>query len=80
MPPQKVLGPDQAVSVDDAIRAVTIDPAYSMFADNLVGSLEVGKQADFVVLEKNPRTTPPAEIRNIKVMGTWMDGKPVQLK
>lgn len=80
LPPQKVLGPDQAVSVDDAIRAVTIDPAYSMFADNLVGSLEVGKQADFVVLEKNPRITPPAEIRNIKVIGTWMDGKPVQLK
>lgn len=80
VPPQKVLGPDQAVSVDDAIRAVTIDPAYSMFADNLVGSLEVGKQADFVVLEKNPRTTPPADIRNIKVIGTWIDGKPVSLK
>ena len=80
VPPQKVLGPDQAVSVDDAIRAVTIDPAYSMFADNLVGSLEVGKQADFVVLEKNPRTTAPSEIRNIKVIGTWIDGKPVDLK
>lgn len=80
VPPQEVLGPDQAVSVDDAIRAVTIDPAYSMFADNLVGSLEVGKQADFVVLEKNPRTTVPSEIRNIKVIGTWIDGKPVDLK
>ncbi|MBU3612141.1 amidohydrolase [Polynucleobacter sp. MG-27-Goln-C1] len=80
LPPQKVLGPDQAVSVDDAIRAVTIDPAYSMFTDKLVGSLEVGKQADLVVLAKNPRTTPPAEIRNIKVMGTYIDGKPVALK
>ena len=80
LPPQKVLGPDQAVSVDDAIRAVTINPAYSMFADNIVGSLEVGKQADLVVLAKNPRTTPPAEIRNIKVIGTYVDGKPVILK
>ena len=79
LPPQKVLGPDQAVSVDDAIRAITIDAAYSMFADNIVGSLEVGKQADFVMLEKNPRTTPPADIRNIKVKGTWIDGKPVSL-
>jgi len=78
--PQKVLGPDQAVSVDDAIRAITIDAAYQIFADKLVGSLEVGKQADFVVLEKNPRKTPPAEIRNIKVRGTWIDGKPVSLK
>ena len=80
LPPQKVLGPDQAVSVDDAIRAVTIDAAYQLFADNIVGSLEVGKQADLVVLEKNPRTTPPADIRNIKVNGTWVDGKPVSLK
>jgi predicted amidohydrolase YtcJ len=79
LPPQKVLGPDQAVSVDDAIRAITIDAAYQLFADNIVGSLEVGKQADLVVLEKNPRTTPPADIRNIKVKGTWIDGKPVSL-
>lgn len=75
LPPQKALGPDQAITVDDAIRAVTIDAAYQIFADNLVGSLEVGKQADLVVLEKNPRNTPPNEIRNIKVKSTWIDGK-----
>ena len=80
LPPQKVLGPTQAVSVDDAIRAITIDAAYQIFADNIVGSLEVGKQADLVVLEKNPRKTPPAEIRNIKVKETWIDGKLVSLK
>ena len=79
LPPQKVLGPDQAVTVDDAIRAITIDAAYQLFADNIVGSLEVGKQADLVILEKNPRKTPPADIRNIKVKGTWIDGKPVNL-
>lgn len=80
LPPQKVLGPTQAVSVDDAIRAITIDAAYQIFADNIVGSLEVGKQADLVILEKNPRKTPPAEIRNIKVKETWVDGKQVSLK
>ena len=80
LPPQKVLGPDQAVTVDDAIRAITIDAAYQLFADNIVGSLELGKQADLVILAKNPRTTPPAEIRNIKVIGTYVDGKPVVLK
>jgi predicted amidohydrolase YtcJ len=80
LPPQKVLGPDQAVSVDDAIRAITIDAAYQIFADNIVGSLEVGKQADLVILEKNPRQTAPADIRNIKVKGTWIDGKPVSLQ
>ncbi|MDH6420089.1 putative amidohydrolase YtcJ [Polynucleobacter sphagniphilus] len=80
LPPQKVLGPDQAVTVDDAIRAITIDAAYQLFADNIVGSLEVGKQADLVILAKNPRTTSPAEIRNIKVIGTYVDGKPIVLK
>ncbi|MBU3589559.1 amidohydrolase [Polynucleobacter sp. 80A-SIGWE] len=79
LPPQKALGPDQAVSVDDAIRAVTIDAAYQLFADNIVGSLEVGKQADLVLLEKNPRQTAPADIRNIKVKGTWVSGKQVNL-
>lgn len=73
--PRKVLGPNERVSVDDAIRAVTIDAAYSMFSDDKVGSLEVGKQADLVVLEKNPRKTPVEQIRNIKVKSTWIDGK-----
>jgi predicted amidohydrolase YtcJ len=75
LPPKKVLGPDQVISVDDAIRAVTIDAAYQIFADNKVGSLEVGKQADLVVLEKNPRSTPAADIRDIKVKETWVNGK-----
>jgi predicted amidohydrolase YtcJ len=75
LPPKKVLGPDQVISIDDAIRAITIDAAYQIFADNIVGSLEVGKRADLVVLEKNPRKTPAADIRNIKVNQTWVDGK-----
>ena len=57
-----------------------MNPAYSMFADNIVGSLEVVKQADLVVHAKNPRATPPSEIRNIKVIGTYVGGKPVVLK
>lgn len=74
------MGLDQAISVDDAIRAMAIDPACSMFADNSVGGLEVGKQADLIVLEKNSRSRPPAEIRNIKVMSTYIDGKPISIK
>jgi predicted amidohydrolase YtcJ len=58
LPLQKVLGHDQAASVDDVIRSITIDAAYQIFADNIVGSLEVGKLADMVVLENNPRQTP----------------------
>jgi predicted amidohydrolase YtcJ len=57
-----------------------IDAAYQIFADKLIGSLEVGKQADLVVLEKNPRNTAPIDIRNIKVRETWIDGKQVGWK
>ena len=74
-PPRKVLGPDERVSVDDAIRAVTINSAYEMFSDDKLGSLEVGKQADLVVLSANPRQTPIEKIRKIKVKETWIDGK-----
>ena len=75
LPPAKVLGPNERVTVDDAIRAVTIDAAYDLQADDKLGSLEVGKQADLVVLEKNPRQTSADQIRNIKVKQTWIDGK-----
>ena len=74
-PPQNVLGSAQQVTVDDAIRAVTINAAYEMFSDDKIGSLEVGKQADLVVLGANPRKTPVNQIRNIKVIETWIDGK-----
>ena len=46
-----------------------------MFSDDKLGSLEVGKQADLVVLSENPRKTPIDKIRNIGVKQTWIDGK-----
>ena len=75
-PPQEVLGPEQKIAVDRAIRAVTLDAAYAMFFDDKVGSLEVGKYADLVELDANPRSTDPAKIPQIKVMATWVEGKP----
>ena len=73
--PRKVLGPNERVTVDDAIRAVTIDAAYQIMSDDKIGSLEVGKQADLVILAKNPRTTSAEAIAKIKVKETWIDGK-----
>lgn len=75
-PPRKVLGPEQRIAVDRAIRAVTLDAAYALLLDDKVGSLEVGKWADLVELDGNPRTTDPEKIPGIKVIGTWVDGKP----
>lgn len=74
--PRKVLGPQQRIAVDRAIKAVTLDAAYAMFLDDKVGSVEPGKWADFVILNQNPRQTEPAKIDQIKVVETWVNGKP----
>ncbi|WVH09361.1 MAG: hypothetical protein EoVTN8_746 [Fluviibacter phosphoraccumulans EoVTN8] len=73
--PSKVLGPQQRISVDQAIKAVTLDAAYAMFMEDKVGSLEPGKWADLVIQDQNPRTTEPAKIEQIKVLETYVGGK-----
>jgi predicted amidohydrolase YtcJ len=74
-PPSRVLGPQQRIAVDRAIKAVTLDAAYAMFLDDKVGSLEPGKWADLVILDQNPRTTELTKIPQIKVLETWVGGK-----
>lgn len=76
-PPRKVLGEQQRLAVDQAIKAVTLDAAYATFVDDKVGSLEPGKMADLVILNQNPRTTNLDAIPKIKVQETWIDGKRV---
>ena len=76
-PPRKALGPQQRIAVDRAIKAVTLDAAYAMFMDDKAGSLEPGKWGDLVILDQNPRTTAPANISQIKVQETWVNGKRV---
>jgi predicted amidohydrolase YtcJ len=61
-------------SVETAIRAVTSEAAWQLFSDHAVGSLEAGKLADFVILEKDPRTVEVDKIKNIRVLETRMDG------
>ncbi|MEP3655068.1 MAG: amidohydrolase [Litorimonas sp.] len=68
---------DQALSVEEAIKAMTITNAYGAFQDEDIGSLEVGKRADFVVLDKDPTEVEPETLKDIKVTATWVNGKPV---
>ncbi|MBD8894357.1 amidohydrolase [Roseibium litorale] len=75
--PAYVLAPDERISVESAIRAVTINGAWQMNSDTEVGSLEAGKLADFVILDKDPRKVDPDTIKDINVLETWMDGKQV---
>ena len=65
----------ERVSVHQALRAVTIDAAWQLHADHVLGSIRVGKHADFVVLDRDPEAVEPREIDEIRVLETWMGGK-----
>lgn len=71
---RKVLGPEQRIGVAQALRAVTVDAAWQNFEDDVKGSIEAGKYADFVVLDRNPLSAPASEIRNLAVTETIIGG------
>ena len=72
-----VLGPDERISVMDALKASTINAAYQIFEEDLKGSIEPGKLADFVVLSENPLTIDPMKIKEIKVLETIKEGQTI---
>lgn len=76
-PSGRVLAPEERLTVDQAIRAQTIDAAWQLFADDVLGSLEVGKYADLVVLSADPRTVPPERIADLEVRATFLAGRQV---
>jgi predicted amidohydrolase YtcJ len=69
-----VVGPEQKVSVDDAIKVWTLDGAYATFEEKIKGSITPGKLADFVVLEKDPRKVAPNTIKDIRLVATYLGG------
>ena len=68
---------EQALTVDQAIAAMTLSGAYAAFQEDSLGSLSVGKFADFIELDRNPRRVAAAELQSIKVLRTWIAGKVV---
>ncbi|ORV98038.1 amidohydrolase [Mycobacterium kyorinense] len=76
-PSGRVLAPEERLTVEQAIRAQTIDAAWQLFADDVIGSLEVGKYADLVVLSANPRMVPPEDIADLDVRATFLAGRQV---
>lgn len=74
---ENIIGAEQAVSVYDALKAVTVNAAYQYFEENEKGSIKEGKRADLVILDKSPLDIDKSEIRNIKVMETIKDGKAI---
>jgi hypothetical protein len=73
----QVLGAEQRVSVMDALKSITINAAFQHFEENNKGSLEPGKLADFVVLDKNPLEVQATAIVDIKVVETIKEGQTI---
>jgi predicted amidohydrolase YtcJ len=72
--------PEQKIKVSEAVKAYTVNAAYASFEENIKGSLETGKLADFVVLDKNIFEISPAEIRNVNVLRTVVGGTAVWVR
>jgi predicted amidohydrolase YtcJ len=71
------LGPDQGLTIQQAIRTVTSNSAYTSFEENVKGSIEPGKYADFVVLTRDILTIPPEAIKYTHVIATVLGGKTI---
>jgi predicted amidohydrolase YtcJ len=67
--------PDQVLSREEAVRGFTLDAAYAGFMEDRVGSLEAGKRADFIVLDRDVFEVDVNEIPQIQVLQTWLDGE-----
>jgi len=75
---EEILGSEkEKLTVAQAIRAYTLDSAYAVKAEDYSGSLEVGKVADFIVLDRNPFEIPEDDIAETRVLRTVLDGRTV---
>lgn len=69
------IGPDQTITVEEALFAHTIDAAYALFLEDRIGSFEPGKLADVVVLDRDLREVEPAGLAQVGVRMTFLDGQ-----
>ncbi len=76
----QVMGADEKLTPIDALKAITLWSARQSFEDKTKGSIEVGKLADFAILDQNPITVDPMTINRIQVMETIKEGKSVYMR
>ncbi|WP_262706624.1 amidohydrolase [Chryseobacterium carnipullorum] len=70
----RILGPDERITPLKALKAITINAAYQLQEEETKGSIKAGKLADLVILDQNPLTINPEQIRSIKVLETIKEG------
>ncbi|MFI4870385.1 MAG: amidohydrolase family protein, partial [Phycisphaerales bacterium JB061] len=69
--------PTERMTREQALRSFTIDAAFAGFNEKNVGSIEVDKLADFIVIDRDYMTCPDREIADIVVLSTWIEGTAV---
>jgi len=69
--------PEQRLTREEALKGMTLEPAWASFSENILGSITPGKRADFVVLSKDIMTITESEILSTQVLATAIDGRPV---
>ena len=69
--------PEQKMTREEALRSITLWPAYAAFQESLMGSLTPGKLADFVVLDQDIMRVAPEQVLHTQVLATYVGGKPV---
>ena len=73
----RVWGPNQRITVEEAVKICTMNGAYASFEEGIKGSITAGKLADFVMLAEDPHETDPDHIKEIKVVRTVVGGRTV---
>ena len=72
---KSVIGADQAITVEEALKAITIHAARQIGLEDSIGTIEPGKEADLTILESDPTMVSPDAIAAIKVSETWVAGE-----
>ena len=75
----QTLAPEERLTIDQAMRAITIDAAYVLGMEHEIGSIRAGKRADFTILGSDPYETAPEKLKDIPIWGTVFEGRPAPL-
>ena len=76
----RALGPQQRLTVREALHAVTLGAAYQYFEEDTKGSITAGKQADLIILERDPLAADPADLEHVRVLETFSRGRSVYVR
>ncbi|MBT3332956.1 MAG: amidohydrolase [Rhodospirillaceae bacterium] len=75
-----VMGPEECLTLDQAMRAITVDAAYVLGLEHEIGTIRAGKKADFTILEQDPYEVGGENLREIPIWGTVFEGRPFPIK